>query len=273
MGDLVSAGTRGRFRDAATSSTVGAIATAFQDEGFAPNLESTYRDKDTSVRRVTAQEYMESVDWTDEQHVVRALRAMERVLEDFEEQYVEKFWSSLGRDGYKRNDETGRLEFSSRSLPEGALANLTDASVIRSHLKRIQAAVENDPELAIGSAKELIESTSKLVLNERDVAFTKDDDLSQLTNRAQESLALRPSQASEKGPDGGSGVKRILGGALSIAMGVAELRNAYGTGHGRDRKPSGLGPRHAHLAVNAAYLWCQLMLDTLADPRAPWRNL
>ncbi|QXU56521.1 abortive infection family protein (plasmid) [Rhodococcus ruber] len=64
-----------------------------------------------------------------------------------------------------------------------------------------------------------------------------------------------------------------LGGALSIAIGVAELRNAYGTGHGRDRRPTGLGPRHGHLAVNAAYLWCQLMLDTLADPRAPWRKL
>ncbi|UQB75716.1 hypothetical protein KI427_26060 (plasmid) [Rhodococcus ruber] len=206
--DLVSPGTRGRFRDAATDSTVGAITTAFQDEGFAPNPDSTYED--SSVRRQTAQAYMESVDWTDENHVARALRAMERILEDFEEQYVEKFWSSLARDGYKRDMETGRLEFPSRSLPEGALANLTEASVIRSHLKRIQSAVENDPELAIGSAKELIESTAKLVLNDRDVPFTKDDDLGQLTTRAQESLSLRPNQAGVNSPDGGSGVKRIL---------------------------------------------------------------
>lgn len=34
----------------------------------------------------------------------------------------------------------------------------------------------------------------------------------------------------------------------------------------------GLGTRHAHLAVNAALTWCQLMLDTLADPEAPWRK-
>ena len=34
----------------------------------------------------------------------------------------------------------------------------------------------------------------------------------------------------------------------------------------------GLGSRHAQLAVNAALIWCQLMLDTLADPETPWRK-
>jgi hypothetical protein len=34
----------------------------------------------------------------------------------------------------------------------------------------------------------------------------------------------------------------------------------------------GLGSWHAHLAVKAALTWCQLMLDTLADPEAPWRK-
>lgn len=271
MGDLVSRGTRGRFRDLATSSTIGVISTAFQDEGFAPNHDSTYED--SSERRVTAQQHMDSVDWADQGHVTRALRAMERIIEDFAPEYVEKFWAALEQDGYKRDSETGRLVVRTRqALPEGSLANLTDASVIRTHLHRIQEAVENDPELAIGSAKELIESTAKLVLTDRGVTFTKDDDLGQLANRAQEALSLRPNQANPDGPDGGSGVKRILGGALNIAMGVAELRNVYGTGHGRDRRPSGLGSRHGHLAANAAYLWCQLMLDTLADPQAPWRK-
>jgi hypothetical protein len=36
-----------------TNSTVGAIATAFQDEGFAPNPDSRYED--SSSRRSTAQ--------------------------------------------------------------------------------------------------------------------------------------------------------------------------------------------------------------------------
>lgn len=273
MTDLVSRGTRGRFRDLATDSTVGAIATAFQDEGIAPNHESTYED--TSVRRVTAQQYMESVDWTNEAHVARALRAMERLLEDFPEGATGRFWSALEDDGYVRDPGSKRLDLRAtrtRLAEPGVLASLVDPAVIRIHLRRLEPAVGADPELAIGIAKELIESTAKLVLVERGVGFTKDDDLPQLTNRAQEALKLHPKQGNPNVPDGGTGVKRILGGALSIAVGVAELRNTHGTGHGREKLPPGLAPRHARLAANAAITWCELMLDTLGDAKAPWRK-
>ncbi|WP_397428904.1 abortive infection family protein [Pseudofrankia sp. BMG5.37] len=50
------------------------------------------------------------------------------------------------------------------------------------------------------------------------------------------------------------------------------LRNRAGTGHGPTATRTSLGTRHAHLAVNAALTWCQLILDTLADPEAPWRK-
>jgi hypothetical protein len=75
------------------------------------------------------------------------------------------------------------------------------------------------------------------------------------------------------GPDSSDGVRRILGAVTTIANGLAELRNrGLGTGHGPATARVGLGSRHAHLAVNAALTWCQLMLDTLADPEAPWRR-
>lgn len=75
------------------------------------------------------------------------------------------------------------------------------------------------------------------------------------------------------GPDGSDGVKRILGAVKTVTAGVAELRNrGFGTGHGIGTTRTGLGARHAHLAINAARLWCQFMLDTLSDPRAPWRG-
>lgn len=68
-------------------------------------------------------------------------------------------------------------------------------------------------------------------------------------------------------------MKRILGGVTTIATDLAELRNrGHGTGHGPATARVGLRPRHAHLAVYAALTWCQLMLDTLADPEAPWRQ-
>ncbi|WP_250284017.1 MULTISPECIES: abortive infection family protein [unclassified Frankia] len=142
---------------------------------------------------------------------------------------------------------------------------------IREHLDRIQRAVIDDPALAIGSAKELIESTAKVVLTERGLPVNDKDDVPALIRQAQQALDLHPS-AVTPGPDGSEAVKKILGAVSGVAVGVAELRNRAGTGHGPAATRAGLRPRHAHLAVNAALTWCQLVLDTLADPAAPWRK-
>ncbi|WP_197515878.1 abortive infection family protein [Arthrobacter sp. U41] len=157
-------------------------------------------------------------------------------------------------------------------LEESSLAGLTDPGVIQEHLDRLQRAVNDDLALAIGSAKELIESTAKTVLIERGTAVDERTDLPVLVKEAQQALGLHPSSAT-LGPDGTEAVRKILGGVSSIAIGVAELRNrGYGTGHGGAGARAGLSKRHAHLAVNAAITWCQLMLDTLTDPAAPWRQ-
>jgi hypothetical protein len=75
-------------------------------------------------------------------------------------------------------------------------------------------------------------------------------DLPVLIKQAQDALGLHPATA-QPGPDGTGAVKRILGGLTSIAVGLGELRNLYGTGHGPKGKRVGLQPRHAQLAVNA----------------------
>ena len=253
-----------------TGSTLGEIDTAFQDEGFAPNPNCTYQD--SSARRTRTQEYLESVDWTDINHLNRALRVMERLVHGYEPEYSKKFLNSLRRDGYAIDDETGHITPLGPRFSLESLKNLTDATAIRQQLSRIQQAILDDPALAIGSAKELIESTAKVVLNEIGKPVDDKADMPALVREAQHALRLHPSSHTP-GPDGSDAVKKILGSVSSIAIGVAELRNrGYGTGHGPATAPAGLGPRHAHLAVNAAFTWCQLMLDTLADPKAPWHN-
>lgn len=85
-------------------------------------------------------------------------------------------------------------------------------------------------------------------------------------------LKLDAASAPE-GPDDSKAIKKILSGAVNIAVGVAELRNqGFGSGHGQASVPSGLGVRHARLTVNAAVTWRELILDTLGDPAAPWRK-
>jgi hypothetical protein len=157
-------------------------------------------------------------------------------------------------------------------LEESSLVALTNPVAIQEHLLRLHRAVNDDLALAIGSAKELIESTAKVVLIERGHVVDDRTDLPVLVKEAQQALGLHPSSAAP-GPDGTDAIKKILGGVSSIAIGVAELRNrGYGTGHGPAGARTGLSERHAHLAVNAAVTWCRLMLDTLNDPAAPWRN-
>jgi Abortive infection C-terminus len=157
-------------------------------------------------------------------------------------------------------------------ITEEAISSLRDATAIREHLVRLQRSAHNDPPLAIGTAKELVESTAKTVLLETGEPVDDKDDLPALVARAQRALGLHPSSALP-GPDGTDAVKRILGGLMNVTTGLAELRNrGYGTGHGPKGERVGLHPRHAHLAVNTAMTWCSIMLDTLADPAAPWRR-
>jgi hypothetical protein len=268
--DLISRTTRGLFRNLMTGTTLGAIVAAFEDEGIAPDPDCTYQD--SSIRRQTTQAYLQAVDWSDPRRVAVALRVFERLLHGYDPQYTQQFGHSLRRDGYVTDPETGHIASAGPQFSAASLAGLRDPSAIREQLDRIQRAITDDPALAVGSAKELIESTAKIVLAERGIAVSDRAGLPELVRQAQQALALHPSSA-VPGPDGTDAVRRILGGVSTIAAGLAELRNrGYGTGHGPAGARVGLGARHAHLAVNAAFTWCQLMLDTLADPEAPWRR-
>ncbi|MCF1812595.1 hypothetical protein L0B82_09435 [Mycobacterium intracellulare subsp. intracellulare] len=99
MTDLVGCTARGIFRDLMTDSTVGAITTAFQDEGFAADPDCRYED--SSVRR--------------------------------------------------------QITPAGPQLSIESIARLADPSAIREGFERIRRAMSDDPALAVGSAKELIE--------------------------------------------------------------------------------------------------------------------
>ncbi|NJP90904.1 abortive infection family protein [Nonomuraea sp. FMUSA5-5] len=179
---------------------------------------------------------------------------------------------ALVQDGYELRPD---LRIRARHLGhlQLHLKDLSDPSGIQAELERIRRSVAEHPDDAIGAAKQLIEATAKIVLKERGESLSDHDDLADLVKRSQQSLLLHPRQSpSLSNPDAAGAVKRILGGLSSIALGVTELRNQYGSGHGRLSAPTGLSPRHARLAVNAASTWCEVMLETLADPSAPWRS-
>jgi hypothetical protein len=204
--------------------------------------------------------------------VARAVRVFEQTGKKIDREYSQPAYDLIEGDGY-RVLENGRIVGDSgATFRVGALSSLSDPAVIREHLDRITRAIESDdPAQVIGSAKELIESTAKVVLREAGEVVDETWDVPKLVLQAQVALLVHPTTA-QPGPDGSDAVKRILGAVTTVATNVAELRNRYGTGHGPSGQRVGLSARHAHLAVSAARLWCEFMLDTLGDPAAPWRK-
>lgn len=131
-------------------------------------------------------------------------------------------------------------------------------------LNRMHSSIESDPELAIGSAKELIESVSRTVLTDQNIAFSKDDNVQQLVKKALKELKLDPDDMphTTKAMDS---IKPLLKSLGTIAHMTAELRGQFGTGHGKDARTKGLGPRHAKLAVGAASALAVFMYETYLE--------
>lgn len=130
-------------------------------------------------------------------------------------------------------------------------AEVLNANHLAEQIRRLEASVETDPSLAIGTAKELIETTCKTILAERGKPVSGASDISTLTKETLKELKLVPDGIPESAR-GVDVIKRLLGNLGSIGNSLAELRNLYGTGHGKHGQTSGLSPRHAKLAVGAA---------------------
>ena len=278
--ELVGRRTRTAVRELMSDTVLRRITEMWESEGFSPPPEI----EPVGGQRVTLFEaYIRQVDWSSRSEAERALRVFQDALTDVfalwagDDQYRERaimnVRRAVSRDGLEIDDEWLIRIPHRAELNPSSLASLKDPSAILQGLERLSAALPADPELAIGGAKELMESTAKVALIEtgRTEASLPKADFTKLVNEASDALGLLPEKGKDL-PDSRQAVRQILNGARQIATGLAEFRNSFGTGHGPARRRTGLSDRHARLAVNAATLWCELILDTLADSQAPWRS-
>jgi AbiJ N-terminal domain 3/Abortive infection C-terminus len=143
----------------------------------------------------------------------------------------------------------------------------TDPGYVAQQITRMEAAVANDPALAIGTAKELVETCCKTILQARRIQFGKSADLPELVKLTIKELELTPDDIPDKAKAADT-MKRLLSNLATITQGVAELRNHYGTGHGKTAGSKGLGPRHAKLAVGAASTLAVFLAETHNEK--PW---
>ena len=137
-----------------------------------------------------------------------------------------------------------------------------DSAYISRQVTRMEEAVESDPDLAVGTAKEFIETVCKTILDRAGEVYEKNDDLTALVKGTVKALRLAPNDVDAALPAADM-VRRTLSNLAQIAQGAAELRNLHGTGHGRSAQdPSALQPRHARLVVGASATLASFLFET-----------
>jgi Abortive infection C-terminus len=150
----------------------------------------------------------------------------------------------------------GRLVSRARTVVDAL-----DAGWMQKEIERLENAVERDPALAIGTAKELVETWCKSILSKRGVEVSRKADLPELTKLLAKELKLVQESISDEAK-GAETVRLILRNLSALTQYLAESRGLYGSGHGRDGKHRGLEPRHARLAVGAAVAFIDFVTET-----------
>lgn len=203
---------------------------------------------------------LRSLAWGDDDYVGHVLDAIEVILEhDPANLQILLGFRGL-EDWIKENEPSIHAEVYGVTIPAvqtiADVERLADGFDIEEYIQRIRNSLDADPALAVGSTKDLIESVLKTILGLHG-ANIGDEDMPKLLKRAQVALGIDPKDIEPAAP-GAESLRKLLGSMAQIVISVTELRNLYGTGHGKSMAP-GLDPASARLVVGvgtsvAAYL-------------------
>ena len=268
--DLISRRTRREFREWMVSWTLREIEETFSNENLDPDL--AYTPPEGGQRRSLIEQYYHAIDFTSWEGVKPLLGVYQLVLDSAKKLNPDSYSTfviQLERDGFKIDHHRILFQSGRTALSHvGQLAERIDATYIRTQIIRIEESIEDDPALAIGSAKELVETTCKTILNETGANFDSAWDVPKLVKETLKQLKLAPEDVrsptseNENAKKAVEAMRQMLQNLGAIAGRLAELRNAVGTGHGPDGRVRGPRPRHARLAVHAAAALITFMFET-----------
>jgi len=114
----------------------------------------------------------------------------------------------------------------------------------------------DDPEGAITSARTLVETICKYILDQSKTTYDEGLELPKLYKLTAQQLNLAPEQHQV------AIFKQILGGCQTVVEGLGALRNKLSDAHGKSATQVKPSPRHAELAVNLAGAMAVFLLET-----------
>jgi len=189
-----------------------------------------------------------------------------KLVAHFNDQLREGGWEL-----YEDERIAGRPRFAPRRITHNttravtrakSVADALDAGWMAKEIERLEHAIDgDDPALAIGTAKELVETCCKTILKKLGAEYSKSEDLGVLAKKLSKELKLVPEGISDE-VKGADNIRRILQNLTQLPNNLAELRGLYGSGHGRDGQYRGLQPRHARLAVASAVAFIDFVSET-----------
>lgn len=271
--DLISKKTRYEFQETFSSFYVlREIEAEFDNADVGCDLD--HQPVAGGQRRGLVAQYYHTIDFTKSadvrklcsvyESVLHRLQGMAEAKNEEAERRLRILIRCLERDGFTY-DGVRLVPRVGNPLPEiDEVVTHLDLPELQRQIQRIRTAVDDDPALAIGTAKELIETTCKTILGDRGVAVDPGWDLPQLVKRTRQELLLLPDDI----PDvvrGADTIRRLLGALGNIGSGLGEVRNLYGTGHGKHGRASSIPPRIARLAVGCAATLTTFLLETHRD--------
>jgi hypothetical protein len=124
-----------------------------------------------------------------------------------------------------------------------------DTDYVTKKIKRMTDSLDKDNDLAIGTAKELLETMCKSILKQKGIEYDYDWSVSKLINTTTKNLDFMPKNA-EDPEKAKKSIVQILSGISTAIQGLSELRNAYGSGHGKEADFKPLETVYAKLYVS-----------------------
>jgi len=249
--DIISKATRKEFREWLVGSYLREIDDIFEAAGV--KCDQAYESPVNGQRRSLVEQYYHSVDWTDRESVGRVISAYEYILINTPADKRSVYENLLLRDGFRFDGaRIVRVQdevVSAEQLSE--IAESLDLDIIYDHVARLRGSVADDPALAIGTAKELLESICRGISAKCGVTLDGKEDIPLLVKHCLKSLKMAREDIAED-RKGAAARKQIASGLASACQGIAELRNVCGTGHGRGPNASKAFARDARLAVGTA---------------------
>ena len=199
-----------------------------------------------------------------ESEIIDLLQAFMKYYEDSPKYFVERTTDKKFEKLYNQCKDI--IVRWNRSTPvikvqiESAAANFSN-EYIKGQFDLMVRFQKENPTEAIGKAKELIESCCKTILEKAGATYEKSWDINRLLKETRQLLHLMPEDIPEDIAEA-TAMKSLLASLANIANNIAQLRNSYGSGHGKSDNYKGLQERHAKLAIGCSMTLVDFLWDS-----------